>query len=122
MTRAAVVGLAVCVGVLWPGTVLAEETATRSAGFAYDATTGLLTQEVIEPDLVAFRRQSDYALDAFGNMKGVTVAGADIAPRNATIAYDARGRFVTKVTNALGQTESWDYDPRFGTPVSYTDP
>src|SRR5262245_45418570 len=93
-----VVGLVLVLGTLWARTELlgqtATQTATRSAGFAYHATTGLLTQEVLEPDLAAFSRKSDYTLDAFGNQVSVTVTGADIAARSTATTYEPRGRFV----------------------------
>ena len=40
----------------------AAETATRAASFAFDATSGLLMQEVIEPNTPALRLQIDYHL------------------------------------------------------------
>ena len=123
MVRAARAWLA-AVGLLAlsAGAAGAQQTGTRASGFAYDPASGLLTQEVVEPDLPEFRLQSDYTIDAFGNRTGVTVSGADIATRTATTTYDARGQFAVSATNALSQSESWVYDARFGLPLSHTGP
>jgi YD repeat-containing protein len=37
-------------------------------------------------------------------------------------ARRAQGRFTVSATNALGQSETWQYDPRFGKPTSHTGP
>jgi hypothetical protein len=42
--------------------------------------------------------------------------------RTSTITYDSLGEFATSHANALGQSESWIYDPRFGKPTSHTGP
>ena len=96
--------------------------AVRSSGFGYDATSGLLTQEVIEPNTSALRLETDYVYDAFGHKVSATVNGVDIVSRSSTTTYDAKGEFAVSSTNALGQGESWQYDPRFGTPTSHTGP
>ena len=95
---------------------------TRTSSFAYDAASGLLTQEVVEPDTPALRLQTDYVYDAFGHKVSVTVSGVDIASRASTTSYDAQGQFATSNANALGQSESWQYDLRFGKPTSHTGP
>ena len=122
MVRAVAWLAAVGLCALWSGAAGAQQTGTRASGFAYDPASGLLTQEVVEPDLPEFRLQSDYTIDAFGNRTGVTVSGADIATRTATTTYDARGQFAVSATNALSQSESWVYDARFGLPLSHTGP
>ena len=94
---------------------------TRTSSFAYDAQ-GVLKQEVVEPDAAAFRLQTDYSYDTFGNKLSVTVSGADIAARSSTSTYDAKGQFNASNTNALSQKESLTYDARFGQPVSHTGP
>jgi RHS repeat-associated protein len=104
------------------GTALAQSSGTRSSSFAYDAASGLLTQEVVEPNTPALRLQTDYVYDAFGHKVSVTVSGVDIVSRASTTTYDAKGQFATSNTNALGQSESWQYDPRFGQPTSHTGP
>jgi RHS repeat-associated protein len=95
---------------------------TRTSSFAYDASTGLLTQEVIEPNIASLRLETDYSYDVFGNKTQVTVSGWDIATRSSTSTYDSAGQFATAQSNALNQSESWQYDPRFGKPISHTGP
>ncbi|WP_315754389.1 MULTISPECIES: RHS repeat-associated core domain-containing protein [unclassified Bradyrhizobium] len=97
-------------------------TITRSSSFAYDAATGLLIQEVIEPDTPALRLQTDYVYDAFGNRRSVTVSGIDITTRASSSVRDAKGQFIGSNTNAIGQSESFQYDGRFGQPLSHTGP
>jgi RHS repeat-associated protein len=102
------------------GAASAQSSGTRRSAFAYDPTSGLLTQEVIEPGTL--RLQTDYGYDAFGNKTSATVSGINIASRTASTVYDAQGRFAVSATNALGQSESWQYDSRFGLPTSHTGP
>src|ERR1700733_849029 len=102
--------------------VQAQTSATRTSSFAYDATSGLLNQEVIEPNTTALRLQTDYVYNAFGQKTQVTVSGVDITTRSANTTYDTKGQFVTSATNALSQSESWAYDARFGLPTSHTGP
>lgn len=97
-------------------------TQTRTSAFAYDASTGLLIQEVIEPDNAALRLQTDYLYDNFGNKVSVTVSGADIVTRTSTTTYDTRGQFPVSSANALGHTETRVFDARFGTVTSLTGP
>jgi RHS repeat-associated protein len=100
----------------------AQTTAVRESSFAYDATSGLLTQEVIEPNQSAYRLQTDYVHDTFGNKTQVTVSGIDIATRAASVTFDVKGQFPASATNPLSQGESWLYDDRFGQPTSHTGP
>ena len=95
---------------------------TRSSSFAYDAASGQPIQEVVEPDTPAMRLQTDISYDAFGNKVSMTVSGTDIVTRTDGSGYDAKGQFVSTNTNALGQSESFQYDPRFGHPTSHTGP
>jgi RHS repeat-associated protein len=94
---------------------------TRTSSFAYDAGTGLLTQEVVEPNDSALRLQTDYGYDAFGNRTTATVSGSGISARTSSTAYDSQGRFPVTVTNALGQTASQTFEPNFGGVASVTD-
>lgn len=97
-------------------------TQTRTSSFSYDANTGLLIQEVIEPDNTALRLQTDYVYDSYGNKTSVTVSGVDIVTRTSTTTYDARGQFPSSSANAKGHTETRVFDPRFGTVTSLTGP
>ena len=130
-------------------TVPGSVSATRTSGFEYHTTTGLLTREVVEPatgdvtepagivDCVSgsgdlnIRLVTDYARDAFGNTTTVTVSGDGIAIRDATTTWGERdsadvvtanGRFAVAVANALDHEELREHDPRFGTIVRVDDP
>jgi RHS repeat-associated protein len=119
--RNAAICSVLAMGVIWATGAFAAST-TRTSSFAYDSASGLLTQEVVEPNQSTYRLETDYLLDAYGNKTQVTVSGIDIATRSSSAAYDAQGRFVVSATNALNRSESWQYDPRFGKPTSHTGP
>src|SRR5262249_38367592 len=121
-TRRAALFCALAVTSLFASESLAQTSASRASGFAYDASSGLLTQEVIEPNQSSLRLQTDYGYDGFGNKTQTTVSGADILTRSASVSYDPQGRFVLTATNALGQSASAQWDARFGQPTSRTDP
>jgi RHS repeat-associated protein len=102
---------------------------TRQSSFAYSSTTGLLTQESIEPGINTCNAGSDsctlttsYTYDAFGHRVTTTVSGTGIATRTSYAFYDSSGEFMTSAANALGQRETWAYDQRFGSPVSHSGP
>jgi RHS repeat-associated protein len=104
------------------GSASAASSITRTSSFAYDAASGLLNQEVVEPDTPTLRLETDTAYDAFGNKLSVTVVGADIATRASSSTFDAKGQFANSNTNALAQSETFQYDSRFGKPASHTGP
>ena len=56
-------------------TLPSGDSGTRASEFSYDATSGLLTQEVIEPDTPTLRLITDYGYDVYGNKVSVTVSG-----------------------------------------------
>lgn len=116
--------------------------ATRTTAFDYDAASGLLSKEIIEPDDPDLCVVTTYQRDDYGN-KTVSVTRncngsqgssppnnseatapgglAVFAPRQATVAY-ADPRFATSATNALSQTESRTYSAAFGMVTSLTGP
>lgn len=100
---------------------LAAQSGTRTSSFAYDSS-GLLMQEVVEPDNAAFKLQTDTTYDAYGNKVAVTVSGSGITSRTSTTTFDGRGQFATGSANALGHAESVQVDARFGQPTSQTGP
>jgi YD repeat-containing protein len=100
----------------------ATTTLTRTSSFAYDPATGLITQEVVEPNTSSLRLETDYVYDAYGNKTSVSISGVDITTRTSTSTYDSLGEFATSNANALSQSESWQYDQRFGKPTSHTGP
>ncbi|MGJ4945586.1 RHS repeat-associated core domain-containing protein [Bradyrhizobium sp. HKCCYLS1011] len=122
VTRIVVPSVVAAIALLVSSPGWASSSITRTSSFAYDAASGLLTQEVVEPDTPSLRLQTDYVYDAFGHKQSVTVSGADIVNRSSTSSYDARGQFATSNSNALGQSESIQYDVRFGLPTSQTGP
>ena len=112
--------------------------ATRTSSFQYDSSSGLLTQEMIEPGsgdtVTTYTLKTVYTYDAFGNKTGATVTGGTgtvgsgtaIASRSSSSTFSTsggnNGQFATSSTNALGQSESWTYDQGLGVPLSHTGP
>ncbi len=109
-----------------------ETAVTRTSGFAYDSTTGLLTKEVVEPgsgdiagcasalpasDLENLTLSTTYQYDKHGNRRQATTRGAGVASRSSTTVWGERascgavtsnGRFPVSVSNALGHAnENW---------------
>lgn len=121
MLKIAKSSVAAAVILLSSSPLWAASTITRTSSFAYDAQ-GVLNQEVVEPDAPALRLQTDYGYDSFGNKTSVTVSGADFVTRSSISAFSANGQFNTTNTNALSQSESVQYDVRFGKPTSHTGP
>jgi RHS repeat-associated protein len=110
-------------GLMGSASAWATTSATRTTSAAYDAASGLVTQQVIEPNTPSLRLETDVTYDAFGNKTQLTVSGVDIATRTSTITYSGNGRFAASRSNPLGQSESWgSYDSGFGTPLSHTGP
>lgn len=100
---------------------------TRSSAFDYDATTGLLAVEVIEPGDSEFELRTDYFYDAFGNIKRKQLSGSGIATHDVEdVDYDSRGRLVTASRNALDHETTFDFTGQnyqaLGKPLSSTDP
>lgn len=116
------VGATLLVGLASAGTAQASTTQVRESGFAYDATSGLLTQEVVEPNQSNFRLQTDYTFDGFGNKVAVTVGGVGVTSRSNSVTFDTKGRFAVSRANELGHAETITYDERFGVPLTQTGP
>ncbi len=127
--RAQTLALSIVLGVL--SLSAQADTIIRTTSYEYD-TAGLMTKEVIEPNLANSCLQTTYTHDGFGNRTGASstpCAGA-VAPatNSATVArtkadsYGADGRFPVTSTNALNQSETKAYDARFGTLTSLTGP
>nr|VFJ59838.1 MAG: RHS repeat-associated core domain-containing protein [Candidatus Kentron sp. DK] len=94
---------------------------TRASEFAYDAQTGLLTLEAIEHN-TALAQTTRYQYDQHGNQIAVTLSAPGLPDRTTETQYDALGRFPVRVTNALGHSETREYDPACGKPISLTGP
>lgn len=109
---------------------------TRVSSFEYNSE-GLLVKEVVEPDRPQDCLSTSYGYDAYGNKQSVstsacagasgdTLASAAEARTSETVfaaqtvviggvSYSSpAGAFATRSTNALGQSETKEYDPRFG--------
>lgn len=67
-----------------------------------------------------------YGFDSYGNIQSTTVSGTNsdgskLASRASSIQYDTNGLYPVAATNALGQTSTATWDPRFGVKTSTTD-
>jgi len=87
---------------------------TRTAAFAYDPDSGLLAQEVSEPDKNEFWRRTDYGHDVFGDTVSELKTGADIEPRKRRILFDSKDRFELEEDDPAGNRESWTHEELFG--------
>ena len=111
--------------------VVGSSDITRSSSFAYDSSTGLLTQEIVEPSNCEYKLQTDYTYDSFGHRTATQVSGAGcssdsyrtaISTRTSYAYFDSAGEFMTSTSNPLSQSESWTYNAAFGLPASHTGP
>jgi len=121
------------------------DTATRTSAFEYDAVSGLLIREIIEPDSSDLCLVTTYSYDSYGNKisattrncNGTSSGGVTEAPaptgdavftsRTSTTVFAAggnwaAGQFPTASTNALGHQESKEYDAKFGALTQLTGP
>jgi RHS repeat-associated protein len=124
---------------------------TRSSSFEYGTTAGLdlglLIKEIVEPDPARVQDclQTSYSYDTYGNKTSVstsaclgasgTLTWSATSARTAASSYAAQtatiagvtyaipaGMFPASTSNALGQSESKAYDPRFGAVTSLVGP
>jgi RHS repeat-associated protein len=79
------------------------ESVTRTSKFQYNATTGLLEVELVEPDDAKMGFKKTYTHDAFGNiLQNTTTPNNTLyAARTEKSKYDAKGRFEIEATNSL---------------------
>src|SRR5712692_9092005 len=99
-----------------------QVSAARVTAFSYDAS-GLLTSTTVEPTAGGnLSTTTSYTYDAFGNKLTTSVSGAGVVGRTAGNTYDSRGQFLTRSANALNQTETYAFDPRWGVLASQTGP
>jgi len=146
MSAASGLALAVVLTLITPPTHAQGATSTlvRVSSFEYDSS-GLLIQEVVEPDRPNDCLRTSYTHDSFGNRVSASAAACPGAsghtltsastPRASFNEYapssvrldgaDYRspaGTFPTGSTNALGQSERKQYDPRHGGVIRLTGP
>ncbi|MDH0868219.1 RHS repeat-associated core domain-containing protein [Mitsuaria sp. GD03876] len=120
---------------------------SRTLKFSYEAGTGRLAETTVEPDKPALCKRTSVGYDDWGNVTRSTESHCDDAPLRVRVAaattqdkYEAvaaqsfkvngatvttgilAGFFATKNENALSQTKSTAFDPRFGVPIQVTDP
>jgi RHS repeat-associated protein len=116
-------------------------TVTRTTIYEYDAN-GYLTKEAVEPDDSNLCLVNVYGYDVYGNKVSTTTrncngASGESASPTGLALVDARvnassysavvgstapiGRFPTQVTNAVGQSQTYEYDARFGKPTKAVD-
>ena len=104
--------------------IVGSSNITRHLSFTHDFSTGLITEQVIEPGDTPHQVTTDYTYDAYGNITQTTVSGSGIMTRSTSAGYDLLGEFQTSATNALSQSESWTYmsaqSLAFGEPTSHT--
>ena len=112
-------------GRLTQATVVKEQGAsvspTRTSSFTYNSATGLLEVEKIEPG-TNMELVKTYVHDGYGNRVSVTTSGAGITARTTSTIYDSQGRFPLTVTNAVGHTETREYNDPWGNVTKLTGP
>src|SRR6267154_889157 len=119
----------------------------RASSFEYDPTTGFITSETVEPDSIASCVKTTYEYsDGFGNKTKATTANcagtvptrqqftsrstntvyAPTPAQTVTVAGTTmnvpQGMFAITLINALTQSETRFFDPRFGVPVKLIGP
>lgn len=104
-------------------TIPGPVTHTRVSTFDYEAGTGLLLSTTTEPDSVPdVSLTTSYTYDGFGNKLTTTLTGPGIASRTDTVVYDTNGQFITQASNALGHSDAFVYDVKWGVKTSQTGP
>jgi YD repeat-containing protein len=94
---------------------------TAIAEFEYDAITGLLKTELVEPYDAILSVRKEYQRDVFGNVIRSRIFGPSFATIEEFSEYDPTGRFLTKKTNALGHVVLVAYDLARGNKTATTD-
>ncbi len=95
---------------------------SKTSRFSYVPVKGLLQSETIEPGNDSLQLSKTYTYDAFGNIRQVATSGTGFTTRQEATTYDVRGQYPISRTNAVGQTETREYDLRFGKPAKVRDP
>jgi len=98
---------------------------TRRASFGYDATTGILNRETVQPTdcgTTGAQVNTTYTLDAFGNRLETTITAAGVAgSRRSRTVYDSRGRYPLRnevlIAGVWRTVERSEGHSVFGTPA-----
>jgi len=103
---------------------------TRTSAATYFAT-GLTQTEVLEPTHTTLPSDdlqvtNTYTRDGFGNVLSKVQSWLDpvsvtTLSRTTSMTYSADGRFPATATNAMGQTESYQFDPATGVKTQLVD-
>ncbi len=106
-----------------------SSTITRTTTFGWDAATCRLTSSTVLPgEGDSLEMTTVYGYDGYGNRTSETVSGPVDTARSTKTDYTSNsaaypdGQFATKVTNALNQFETREYDARFGAVTKLTGP
>jgi RHS repeat-associated protein len=100
------------------------KTTTRSGQVAYSSvvnyTYNNLGQSLTKTDFSGQPKAvtQTYTYNALGNISGLTISAANLAPRSTSNIYDTKGRYIISSTNAAGQTSSATYDARWAKPLT----
>ncbi|WP_187345105.1 RHS repeat-associated core domain-containing protein [Cystobacter ferrugineus] len=95
---------------------------TRTTDYSYDAMTGLLDWEHVEPDDPKLRLDITYTRDIYGLATRITESDAEGKNRFTTLSYDnVDNTFPALVTNALGHRLELAYHSGLGVPVGERD-
>ncbi|MGI8739911.1 MAG: hypothetical protein ACR2KU_09835 [Gammaproteobacteria bacterium] len=89
---------------------------TRTSSFVYYPQTDLLWKETVQPGTV-YELITTYGRDDYGNIDATTVStisGEPITPRTTATQYNGLGRYLFRVTNAVGHIETHTYDRHHG--------
>ena len=94
---------------------------TRASTFGWDSTTCRLTRSTILPGAGdSLEMTTAYTYDSFGNRRTQSVSGPIDTARTTTSDFSSNsttypnGQFITTITNALGHSETREYNARFG--------
>ena len=94
---------------------------SRSINYTYDAA-GHLISKVTDPVQPALSVTTTYpAFNLFGAPTQIVVSAPDIQSRSMLQTYDATGRFIVQRTNAIGNTEMYVNEPKYGNLAQSTD-
>ena len=96
---------------------------TRESSFEYDATTGFLTKEIVEPNNNTFKLTKTYTHDGYGNQLSVRTTNHDNSiDRTSSTTFDSSGRFRATSTNAKSHAESYVTNNPWGGVTKLTGP
>lgn len=94
----------------------------RTSTFEYDAQSGLLIAENVEPESNAYGYRKTYLHDSYGNILESSIMPNDGgSARTQKTVYDGKGRYKIRSTDAMGFTTSYQLDDDLGVALSVTD-